>query len=397
MLSKLFSTFTCCAVLLGLVGCGMQSAGSYEPARIVQSEQTIASLELSRQKNEIEYLTRAAFRERDPVHLVETSPATKPADPRLVIYSAAYKLVVADVAGTLRSLQATAEKMGGYMQEIGGGTITFRIPAAKFGEACKSVEDAGEVVDRQVRAQDVTEEMRDLNIRLDNAEKLRERLLELLKKADKVEDTIKIEAELTRVVEQIEQTKGKIRYLSSQLAMSTIRVELNSPVPQNARGTGPKLPFSWVEELGDGLVAGQVQQQTRKLGYFASGPRFTPPVGFVRYYEQSNEVEAMNAEGLRLRVLRRNNVDKAPLSFWQSLARKSLVEGRSLVVTGQEGDDNYFYLTGTRDLGGNTLGYVLGIKRSDNQVAVFEAWGPKDQIEKAAAELRKSALSVDAR
>ena len=329
-----------------------------------------------------------------PIHAVADA---KPVDPRLVIYSAAFKVVVADVAGTLRSLQATADKLGGYMQEIGGSVITFRIPAAKFQEACKLVEDSGEVVDRQVRAQDVTEEMRDLGIRLDNAEKLRERLLELLKKAEKVEDTIKIEAELTRVVEQIEQTKGKIRYLTSQLAMSTIRVELNSPVPQNARGTGPKLPFSWVEELGDGLVAGQVQQQTRKLGYFSSGPKFAPPAGFVRYYEQSTEVEAMDAEGLRLRVLRRSNIDKAALSFWQALARKSLVEGRALAVAKQEGDANYFYLTGTREVGGNSLGYVLGIKRSDDYVAVFEAWGPKDLVEKAAVELRKSALSVDAR
>lgn len=377
-----------------LAGCAMQSAGSYKVGHAIESEATVVPE--SAAGPESPQPSRAA-QERAPAFMVETSTATKPADPRLVIYSAGYKLVVADVAGTLRSLQATAERMGGYMQEIGGGTITFRVPASRFDEACKSVEDAGEVVDRQVRAQDVTEEMRDLNIRLDNAEKLRERLLELLKKAEKVEDTIKIEAELTRVVEQIEQTKGKIRYLSSQLSMSTLRVDLNSPVAQNARGTGPRLPFSWVEELGDGLVAGQVQQQTRKLGFFASGPRFSPPAGFVRYYEQSNEVEAMDAEGLRLRVLRRPNVDKAPLGFWQTLARKSLVDGRSLAVTEAEGDASYCYLRGTRDVGGTMLGYVMGIKRSDNHVAVFEAWGPKELVEKAAGELRKSALSVDPR
>lgn len=238
------------------------------------------------------------------------SPVTPPVDPaakpaaeaRQVVYSAAYRVVVADVAGTLAAIQSSAERLGGYLQEVAGGSITVRVPAAKFTDACKAVETAGEVVDRQVKAQDVTEEMRDLAIRLANAEKMRERLLAILAKAEKVEDALKVEAELARVSGEIDQAKGKIRFMESRLAMSTVRVDLNAAVAQNARGA-TRLPFAWIEQLGDGLVAGQVQQAVRRAGFLSRGPTFAPPAEFVRYFEDADEADAMDAGGLLLRVL----------------------------------------------------------------------------------------------
>ena len=319
-----------------------------------------------------------------------------PRDARQVIYSAAYKVVVGDTAGTLRTIQSAAERLGGYMQEVSGSTITLRVPATRFTETIKVIEEAGEVVDRQIRALDVTEEMRDLHIRLENAEKLRQRLLELFAKADKLEDSIKIEAELARVSEQLDTVKGKIRFVESQLAMSTLRVELNSPVVQNGRGNGPRLPFSWVEQLGDGLVAGQVQQATRRAGFFSRGPSFAPPPGFVRYYEEESQIDAMDATGLLLRVQRWPNVDKAPLEFWAKLSRRSLVEGRSLAVTREEGDAKVYVLHGTREVSGKPVNYLLAVKRSDRWVTVFEAWGAKDAFDHVAAPIRASSVTVNA-
>lgn len=323
-----------------------------------------------------------------------TGAASQPGS-RIVIYSAAYRLVVADVPGTLRSIRESAERLGGYLQEISSNAITVRVPAARFNDAVAAVEQSGEVVDRQVKAQDVTEEMRDLRIRLDNAEKLRERLLKLLDKAEKVEDAVKIEAELARVSEQIDATKGKIRALESQVAMSTLRVELNSPVPQNLRGTGPRLPFEWVNDLGDGLVAGQVQPTVRRAGFFARGPKFQTPEGFVRYYEDKDWAEAMDATGLLLRVHRHPNVDKAPLAFWSALVRRQLVEGRSLAVADDWGDDSLYLLRGGREVGGKPVGYLLAVKRNPRAVVVFEAWGPREQFEASLDALRDAAVSID--
>jgi hypothetical protein len=330
--------------------------------------------------------------------LAPGAPATKPADARLVIYSAGFRVVVADVPGTIRSIIASAEKLGGFMQEVSGSAVTIRVPAAQFPAAVQAIEAVGQVVDRQIKAQDITEEMRDLRIRLDNAENLRKRLLDILAKADKVEDAIKVETELARVSEQIDAAKGKIRYLESQAAMSTLRVELNSPVPQNVRGTGPKLPFAWVEELGEGLVAGQVNQQIRKAGFFSRGPAFKPPVGFVRYYEESTRIDAMDAGSLLIRVQRRENVDKAPLEFWSKLITRSLVENRSAVVMASEDfpKDGGRVIRCTRDVAGKPLSYLVCIKRSNRSVTIMEAWGPKEQFDAVYDALRTSAASVDA-
>jgi hypothetical protein len=177
--------------------------------------------------------------------------------------------------------------------------------------------------------------------------------------------------------------------------MSTIRVEFNAGGTPNPRGTGPALPFDWVSELGQGLVEGQVQETARKAGLFGHGPRFKPPTSFVRYYENIDETEAMDASGLRLRVIRRGNVDKAPLSFWSPLVRKSLVEGRSLHVDAEESGENFYLLRGTRQVGGQPVGYVMVLKRNNGHVAVFEVWGPKKLVDGQVESLRASGLSVD--
>jgi hypothetical protein len=321
-------------------------------------------------------------------------PASAPTEKRQVIYSAGFRVVVADVAGSLRAIREQAEQLGGYLAEVSGGSITVRVPAARFNDAVAFIERVGEVVDRQLRAQDVTEQLRDLRTHIDNYEKLRQRFVELLAKADKVEDALKIEAQLARVTEELDKAKGQLRALESQVAMSSIRVDLNSPAPQNSRGSGLQLPFEWVGNIGEGLVEGQVKQTVRRAGIFGHGPRFKPPDAFVRYYEDDEQVEAMDADGLRLRVLRRQNVDKASVAFWSALLRRSLIEERSLAVTDETGQDLYI-LRGTRDVGGKTLGYMLALKRNDRRVVVFEAWGPRALMDQKLESLRTSAMSID--
>ncbi len=284
------------------------------------------------------------------------------------------------------------------MQSVAGGSITFRVPAARCDEPVGVVARGGEEVDRQLTAQDVTEELRDLHIRLDNAERLRQRLLEILNRTTKVEDALKVEAELARVSEQIDAAKGRIRHYESLIAMSTIRVDLDAAVAQNAGPhPGPRLPFAWVDDLGEGLVAGKVRQTVRRVGLFGRGPRVAAPAGFVKYFEDRRHAEAMDAGGLLARAERHANVDRAPLSFWSQLVRRALVEGRALAVDDEQttSGGNVYLLRGRRDVGGKPTGYLLSLERSDKGVIVFEAWGPLEQFEQKEGVLRDAALSIE--
>lgn len=324
-------------------------------------------------------------------------PAPKqPGVKRQVIYSAQMRLVVVSTSSAMLSIQAFAEQAGGYLQESDANSITVRVPAAAFDATLGRIAGLGELVDRAIQASDVTEELLDLDIRLDNARRTRDRLLEHLSKSTKIEDTLKIEAELARVSVEIERMEGKQRFLQSQVAMSRIRVQLNMRAPRDPSAPDALgLPFDWVERLGDGLVAGNVESLPRKPRFLANGPKFDPPAEFIRYFSSKELVEAMNADGLRIKVQRHENYDKGVLSFWSKLARSSLVASRSVLLSAEQdlGDDRAL-LAGSREVAGEPHGYLLMIARTRERVFTFEAWGPKDLFDAQYEALVKSARSL---
>jgi hypothetical protein len=322
------------------------------------------------------------------------APAPAPAVERQVIYSAALRLVVVSATEALAAVRAIAERAGGHLQESDGRSITVRVPAQAFDAAVDEIAELGEVVERAIRAADVTEELLDLDIRLENARKARERLLEHLAKSEAMEDTLAIERELARVTLELEQIEGRLRYLRAQVAMSTIRVELNTVAPDSG-GASLGLPFAWIGALGDGLLAGNVKGMPRSPGIFSRGPRFEPPPGFVRYYSRGDLAEALSADGLRLKVEEHENYDEGALAFWQALARRALVETRALAVGDeQELAKDRTLLVGSREVAGEPLGYLLVLVRTKDDVSSFEAWGPRAVFDAALPALVESARSL---
>ncbi len=315
---------------------------------------------------------------------------------REVIYTGDLRVVVVSITEANRSVQSLAERAGGYLQESDSHSITVRVPAPKFESTLDQIAKLGEEVDRSIAASDVTEEVLDLNIRLDNARKTRDRLIAHLAESKKITDTLKIEAELSRVSETIEQIEGKLRSMRSQIAMSTIRIDWTAQSPSFEAAVTPLgLPFEWIRALGDGLVAGQVEQLTRERRLFDFGPKFEPPSDFIRYYSSGDRVEALSADGLRIKVRRHANHDRGALAFWKDLARESLVRSRALAVADERdlGEDRAL-ISGSREIGGQTLGYMLVLKRTPKDVYSFEAWGPKATLDTHAEALEASAKSL---
>lgn len=168
--------------------------------------------------------------------------AAQPAQPpsqRLVIKNATISVQVESVAAAEASLRARAEQLGGYVvsvqttgsDEYQSSLVTFRVPAARFEEALAGVEGlARKVLARSVSGDDVTEEFVDLESRLRNLEATRDRLLDLLTRATRVEDALQVNQALTDVQGQIEQIRGRMQYLTQSAAFSTITADLQ-PVP----------------------------------------------------------------------------------------------------------------------------------------------------------------------
>jgi hypothetical protein len=317
-------------------------------------------------------------------------------EPHVMIYSGMVRIVVADISQSLDSIRGLAKSLGGYLDAMDARSITIRVPANKFEDALAAIKRIGEVTDMQVKAEDVTDQMRDLDIRLANAQQARERLLKLIDASTKVEDTVKIEAELERVTETIELLKGKIRALQSQVAYSVLKVELNSRSPQAAFVAAT--PFPWVRELGLGVVSGANPQGSEKGGIFGGGVQFDLPPGFIRYYQLDDLTEAMSADGMFIKAQRHDNYKGGDIAFWAKLSHRMLAENQSIAIDREidvraSGNPAHL-LEGIKDIPGGAQGYLLLIGEDQSHVLTFEAWGPKAQIEQVRDSLEKAAQTV---
>lgn len=163
------------------------------------------------------------------------------AAPRMLIRTGDASVEVDSLEPAVERLQALTERLGGYVANTtyqGGrdrvreASLELRVPADRF-EAMQTVLDSvGDVEWLNVAVQDVGEEYVDLSARSANAKRLETRLVELLAtRTGKLEDVLAVERELARVREEIERYEGRLRFLRTRVATSTLTVRLHEPAP----------------------------------------------------------------------------------------------------------------------------------------------------------------------
>ncbi|WP_437336559.1 DUF4349 domain-containing protein [Sorangium sp. So ce394] len=176
----------------------------------------------------------------------EASAAPAP----LLVYTAQVAMAVFEVGASLGKVEELARDLGGFLARRDDRAITIRVPAARFDEALKRLEGLGDVLQRNVVAEDVTEEFLDLGVRIRNARVVRDRLEKLLEKAAKVEESIQLERELARVTSELERLEGRLKFLRDRVAFSTLTVSFQPRSTETITPSGPRLPIDWLNELG---------------------------------------------------------------------------------------------------------------------------------------------------
>ena len=167
----------------------------------------------------------------------------------MLIYTAQITMAVFNVNTSLSKVEALGRELGGFLAKRDDRSVTIRVPAQRFDEAVKRIEEVGDMLHRQVAAEDVTEQFRDLEIRLKSARSVQQRLTELLARATKVEESIAIERELDRVTGEIERIEGKMKFLRDRAVFSTITVAFDAK-PREQVGGQVRLPVTWLDNLG---------------------------------------------------------------------------------------------------------------------------------------------------
>ena len=173
-----------------------------------------------------------------------------PAIDRKIIFNGGLLLQVADADAAEKELRKAAEAVKGWIHKIDGPTFTLRVPAAHFMATMETVAKLGRVLDRKVSGTDVTEQYQDLQLRLENAEKLRVRIAALLEKTKDVKEALEVERELGRVTEEVERLKGKLNAMNDAVTYSTIVITLQRSAAPAKAAAAPRYPFPWVRALG---------------------------------------------------------------------------------------------------------------------------------------------------
>jgi hypothetical protein len=104
--------------------------------------------------------------------------------------------------------------------------LEIRIPTINFQKTIDSISNYVSFFDtKRISARDVTEEFIDLEARLKAKQTLEKRYLELLSKANNVKEMLEIERELSNIREEVEAKQGRLKYLQSQVSLSTLNIE----------------------------------------------------------------------------------------------------------------------------------------------------------------------------
>ncbi len=147
-----------------------------------------------------------------------------------------------------------------------GASYVIKVPSKGFSAFLDGLKGIKTVhSERKVSGNDVTEEYVDLDARLKAKQTVEARLLAFMDKATKTDDLVRFSNELGNVQQEIEQIKGRIRYLDQNVAFSTVSLRLYQGVGANANSDGdePKAK-SFGDRVYDALSGSA--DALRKLG-----------------------------------------------------------------------------------------------------------------------------------
>jgi hypothetical protein len=169
---------------------------------------------------------------------------------RMVHYDGWVRSRVADPRLAVEEVVAIAADLGGRTDRMQGSTVTVRIPVDAFDEAWERVLAVGDVMDRSVRADDVTEAFTAIELRARTLRETQKRLIELLGKAKEEEEKLRLLQQITQVSEELDRIESQLRVLGDLAAMSRIHAEFVPRQAFTAGGGRPALDgFDWIAAL----------------------------------------------------------------------------------------------------------------------------------------------------
>ena len=115
----------------------------------------------------------------------------------------------------------------GSQQRLDRGTLVVRVPDRSYDQALKAFTGLGRVESQKESGQDVSQEFVDLEARARHLEAVERQLLEFLDRAENVAAALAVQSRLADVQLELEQVRGRLRYLDDQVTFATISLAIH--------------------------------------------------------------------------------------------------------------------------------------------------------------------------
>lgn len=190
---------------------------------------------------------------------------------RKIIYSSSFNLETKDYDKSVLKLEALCSEFGAWFENSNSrGTAeyanrysyyTIRVPVENYQAFISEQSSVGVVISSSENNRDVTEQYTDIEARLASATLREERVLKILENADRLDDVLALERELSDIRYEIESYTGSLRKYDSLVSYATVTVSLSevatiTPTPPATLTFGERLAKgfkSGVENFVDGL------------------------------------------------------------------------------------------------------------------------------------------------
>jgi hypothetical protein len=229
MKTRLFLSAIGALLIAGCNGSGPADKSGYAMNEMMVEQAAPAERLLNKEDS------RVADINVDPVAITDTDPVSVPADKKKIIKDGTLSIKVDDLEKAKRHSDSLVAVFNGYYgsENIWNDdnattySLTIRIPAVSFEKFIAAMESGGgQVTNKAINTRDVTTEFIDLESRLENKREYLARYRELLKQAKTVKDILEIEQQIRVIVEEIESSEGRLKYLSDQVSYSTLNLTL---------------------------------------------------------------------------------------------------------------------------------------------------------------------------
>ncbi len=192
---------------------------------------------------------------------------------RKVIRNAELRVETLEFDSMLTAMRNKVAELGGYVQSdsvsgrsygntgLRSAHTVVRVPAERLDEFLTAVDGLGNVISREEGVDDVTDTYVDTEARLSSLRTEYQTLLDLLAKAEDLEDIITLQDRLSEVRYNIESYEAKLRSYDSLIAYSTVTLTINevereTAIVEESFGDEVSRRFSEsLEDVGDGFKA----------------------------------------------------------------------------------------------------------------------------------------------